>query len=46
MMKASDLLVWWLECEGITQVFGVPGEENADLMLSLGERLGNLQWTL
>ena len=34
-MKASDLLVRCLEAEGIAYVFGVPGEENADLMFSL-----------
>ncbi len=34
-MKASDLLVHCLEREGITRVFGVPGDENADLMISL-----------
>lgn len=34
-MKASDLLVRCLEQEGITHIFGVPGEENADFMLSL-----------
>jgi acetolactate synthase-1/2/3 large subunit len=34
-MKASDLFVRCLEAEGITHVFGVPGEENADFMLSL-----------
>ncbi len=34
-MKASDLLVRCLETEGIDVVFGVPGEENADFMLSL-----------
>ncbi|NWG46328.1 MAG: acetolactate synthase large subunit [Alphaproteobacteria bacterium] len=34
-MKASDLLVRCLEEEGITHIFGVPGEENADFMLSL-----------
>src|SRR3546814_18637215 len=34
-MKASDLLVRCLECEGITHIFGVPGEENADFMMSL-----------
>jgi acetolactate synthase-1/2/3 large subunit len=37
MMKASDLLVRCLEREGITQVFGVPGEENADFMISLAD---------
>ncbi len=36
-MKASDLLVRCLEREGITQVFGVPGEENADFMISLAD---------
>ena len=34
-MKASDLLVQCLENEGIEYVFGVPGEENADFLLSL-----------
>ena len=34
-MKASDLFVRCLEAEGVKRVFGVPGEENADLMLSL-----------
>lgn len=34
-MKCSDLFVRCLENEGIEYVFGVPGEENADLMLSL-----------
>ncbi len=35
MTKASDLLVRCLEEEGIEYIFGVPGEENADFMLSL-----------
>jgi acetolactate synthase-1/2/3 large subunit len=34
-MKASDLLVQCLEQEGIEYIFGVPGEENADFMISL-----------
>lgn len=34
-MKASDLFVKCLEQEGIELIFGVPGEENADFMLSL-----------
>ena len=34
-MKASDLMVRCLEAEGIEFVFGVPGEENADFILSL-----------
>jgi acetolactate synthase-1/2/3 large subunit len=33
--KASDLFVRCLEAEGVTRIFGVPGEENADLMFSL-----------
>ena len=34
-MKASDLFVQCLETEGIDYIFGVPGEENADFMISL-----------
>ena len=34
-MKASDLLVRCLEAEGVKYIFGVPGEENADVMMSL-----------
>ncbi len=34
-MKASDLFVKCLEGESITRIFGVPGEENADFMMSL-----------
>jgi len=34
-MKCSDLFVKCLETEGIEYVFGVPGEENADFMMSL-----------
>ncbi len=34
-MKASDLFVKCLESEGIRYIFGVPGEENADFMMSL-----------
>ena len=33
--KASDLFVKCLEAEGVTHIFGVPGEENADFMISL-----------
>jgi acetolactate synthase-1/2/3 large subunit len=36
-MKASDLFVKCLEAEGIEYIFGVPGEENADFMMSLEE---------
>jgi len=34
-VKASDLLVRALEREGVEYVFGVPGEENLDLLESL-----------
>jgi acetolactate synthase-1/2/3 large subunit len=36
-MKASDLLVKCLESEGVEYIFGIPGEENADLMMSLSK---------
>ncbi|ASR44742.1 acetolactate synthase [Xanthomonas citri pv. mangiferaeindicae] len=35
MTKASDLFVSALEAEGVTHVFGIPGEENLDLLESL-----------
>ncbi|HAK52378.1 MAG TPA: acetolactate synthase large subunit [Gammaproteobacteria bacterium] len=34
-MKAADLFVKCLEEEGIEYIFGVPGEENAEFMMSL-----------
>ncbi len=34
-MKASDLFLRCLEAEGVEYIFGVPGEENADIMISL-----------
>src|ERR1700751_2322010 len=34
-MKGSDLLVAALENEGVGQIFGVPGEENLDVVESL-----------
>ena len=34
-MKASDLFVKALEAEGVKYVFGIPGEENLDLLESL-----------
>lgn len=37
MTKVSDLFVQCLEAEGITHIFGVPGEENADLLMSLAK---------
>ena len=44
-MKASDLFVTCLENEGIRYVFGVPGEENADFMMSL-ERSERIEFVL
>ncbi|WP_299784225.1 acetolactate synthase large subunit [uncultured Marivita sp.] len=35
MTKASDLFVRCLEAEGVKRIFGVPGEENADMLMSL-----------
>src|SRR3989338_7841396 len=35
MEKASDLLVRALEAEGVKYIFGVPGEENLDLLESI-----------
>ncbi|HTK04098.1 MAG TPA: acetolactate synthase large subunit [Candidatus Eisenbacteria bacterium] len=35
-MNASELFVRSLENEGVTHVFGVPGEENLDLLKALG----------
>ena len=34
-MKASDLFVKALEAEGVAYIFGVPGEENLDMLESL-----------
>ena len=34
-MKASDLFVRCLENESVEYIFGIPGEENADTMISL-----------
>ena len=41
MMKASDLMIRCLEEEGVTRIFGVPGEENADFMMSLKKKSEN-----
>src|SRR5580658_7068366 len=35
MPKASDLLVAALENEGVDRIFGIPGEENLDVVESL-----------
>jgi acetolactate synthase-1/2/3 large subunit len=34
-MKASDLFVKCLESEGVEYIFGLPGEETNDIMISL-----------
>ena len=34
-MKASDLFIRALEKEGVEYIFGIPGEENLDLLESL-----------
>jgi acetolactate synthase-1/2/3 large subunit len=34
-LNAAELFVQCLENEGVTRVFGVPGEENAALMMAL-----------
>ena len=34
-MKASDLFIQALQAEGVKYVFGIPGEENLDLLDSL-----------
>ena len=44
-MKASDLFIQCLEEEGIEYIFGVPGEENADFMMSL-EKSDKIQFIL
>src|ERR1700758_857270 len=35
MVKASDLLIAALENEGVARIFGIPGEENLDVVESL-----------
>ena len=44
MTKASDLLVAALENEGVERIFGIPGEENLDLVESL--RTSNIELVL
>ncbi len=36
-MKASDLFVKCLEAENVEYIFGIPGEETSDLMISISE---------
>jgi hypothetical protein len=35
MVKGSDLLVTVLENEGVDRIFGIPGEENLDVVESM-----------
>ncbi len=42
--KAFDLFVRCLEAEGVTHIFGIPGEANADLMISLMD--GSIRFVL
>ena len=35
MFKGSDLLVAALESEGVDRIFGIPGEENLDVVESI-----------
>ena len=41
-MKASDLFIKCLENEEVECIFGVPGEENEDIMISLSNSKINL----
>lgn len=34
-MNVAELLVECLEAEGVKTVFGIPGEENADMMFAV-----------
>src|ERR1700755_1259168 len=43
-MKGADLLISALENEGVTQIFGIPGEENLDLVEAL--RLSSIKLVL
>jgi acetolactate synthase-1/2/3 large subunit len=45
MAKASDVMVQSLENEGVKYVFGIPGEENLDLLESLRKSLIQLVLT-
>ena len=38
-MKASDLFIRALENEGVEYIFGIPGEENLDLLESYFNKL-------
>ena len=45
-MKASDLFIKCLEEEGIEYIFGIPGEENADFMISFEDVAEKIQFIL
>jgi acetolactate synthase-1/2/3 large subunit len=45
-MKASDLFIKCLESEGVEYIFGLPGEENADLMVSLADSKNTIKFIL
>ena len=44
--KASDLMVEALEREGVEYVFGIPGEENLDILESLRHSKIHLKYYL
>ena len=44
MTKGSDLLVAALENEGVEYIFGVPGEENLDVVESLRKSSRRRSW--
>ncbi|HEY6165112.1 MAG TPA: thiamine pyrophosphate-binding protein, partial [Nitrososphaeraceae archaeon] len=45
-MKASDLFIKCLEAEGVEYIFGLPGEENADLIMSLADSKKSIKFVL
>ncbi|MBV9176998.1 MAG: acetolactate synthase large subunit [Nitrososphaeraceae archaeon] len=45
-MKATDLFIKCLESEGVEYIFGLPGEENADLMISLADSKNTIKFIL
>jgi acetolactate synthase I/II/III large subunit len=45
-MKATDLFIKCLESEGVEYIFGLPGEENADLMVSLADPRNTIKFIL
>src|SRR6476469_10496353 len=45
-MKAADLFIKCLEAEGVEYIFGLPGEENADLIMSLADSKKSIKFVL